>query len=173
MGGGGWVKTCALNTVSKSPVKEPTKEWKMKLLQSEHSPIRELWFDLKMEILYFVSTHFVTHHIGVNHYVSTQRSDRTGIYRDTLPQGAIVSHIMSINAQELMFMSCKRLCHQASTETREVIQEIVDLIVEKCPEFNQVFMPQCEYLGGRCLEFKPCRYNKTFKNNANENELGR
>ena len=37
-----WAKTCTLNTIGKNSTKEPTEEWKMKLLKSEHSPIREL-----------------------------------------------------------------------------------------------------------------------------------
>jgi hypothetical protein len=96
-----WVKTCTLNTVGKKLNKnsQVDDEWVKKLVEAEHSPIRELWFGIKMEIPYWVSVHFVRHHIGVNHYVQTQRTDRTGINRDELPQGEIVSHIMSVNAQ--------------------------------------------------------------------------
>ena len=118
-----WVKTCTLNTVGRTSTVLPTLEWKKKLLRAEHSPIRELWFGIKMEIPYWVSTHFVRHHIGVNHYVQSQRNDRQNKYdRTTAPQGEKVSHIMSINAAELMFMARKRLCAQASPETRAVMQ---------------------------------------------------
>lgn len=152
-----WVKTCTLNTVGKKVVNNNVdNEWKVKLLKSEHSPIRELWFGIRMEIPYWVSVHFVRHHIGVNHYVQTQRSDRTGIDRDSKPQGEIVSHIMSVNAQELVFMAHKRLCKQASKETREVMQEIVRQVVEVCPEFKDVLVPNCVYRNGKCEEFFPC-----------------
>lgn len=100
---------------------------------------------------------FVRHHIGVNHYVQTQRTDRTGINRDELPQGEIVSHIMSINAQELIFMAHKRLCKQASEETRQVMQEIVKQVVKAEPYMKDVLVPLCAYRGGRCTEMFPCK----------------
>ena len=124
-----WVKTCTLNTVGKVSTTAPTDKWIKRLIEAEHSPIRELWFGIKMEIPYWVSVHFVRHHIGVNHYVQTQRTDRTGVDRNNKPQGELVSHIMSINAQELINMAHKRLCKQASKETREVMQEIVKQVI--------------------------------------------
>lgn len=151
-----WVKTCTLNTVGKKSTKAPTEEWKVKLLESEHSPIRELWFGIKMEIPYWVSVHFVRHHIGVNHYVQTQRTDRTGVKRDDLPQGEIVSHIMSVNAQELAFMAHKRLCKQASVETREVMKMIVEEVLKVCPQMKSVLVPLCKYRNGKCTEMFPC-----------------
>ena len=131
-----WCKNCTLNTVGKKSATLPNQEWIKKLIKAEHSPIRELWFGIKMEIPYWVSVHFVRHHIGVNHYVQTQRNDRQSNYdRNEAPQGQIVSHIMSVNAQELIFMSHKRLCKQASPETREVMQEICRKIRRNCNSF--------------------------------------
>lgn len=156
-----WVKECTLNTVGKKlksthPLYVDS-EWKCRLLESEHSPIRELWFGIKMEIPYWVSVHFVRHHIGVNHYVQTQRNDRQNKYdRNSAPQGQLVSHIMSINAQELVFMAHKRLCKQASPETREVMQMIVDKVLNVCPEFETVLVPLCKYRNGKCTEMFPC-----------------
>ena len=46
-----WCKTCTLNTVGKTSAKLPTDEWKRRLIAAEHSPLRELWFGIKMEIL--------------------------------------------------------------------------------------------------------------------------
>lgn len=157
-----WVKECTLNTVGKKlSSKHPLyidREWKIKLLEAEHSPIRELWFGIKMEIPYWISVHFVRHHIGVNHYVQTQRNDRQNKYdRNTAPQGQLVSHVMSINAQELVFMAHKRLCKQASPETREVMEMIVNKILEICPEFETVLVPLCKYRNGKCTEMFPCK----------------
>lgn len=160
-----WVKTCTLNTVSKKSTKAPTNEWKIKLLKAEHSPIRELWFGIKMVIPYWVSVHFVRHHIGVNHYVQTQRTDRTNIDRNSLPQDAMVSHIMSINAQELMFMARKRLCRQASKETREVMKLICSEVIKVCPELEGLLVPLCKYRNGICTEMFSCR-EITEVNNA-------
>lgn len=164
-----WCKTCTLNTIGKIAVTLPDDEWKVKLLKSEHSPVRELWFGIKMEVPYYVSVHFVRHHIGVNHYVATQRDDRVfrdeEITRANLPQGQIVSHIMSINAQELMFMSRRRLCRQAEETTRAVMEMIVDKAHIINPEFKEakVLVPNCVYRNGKCDEFFPC--NKVVKVN--------
>lgn len=152
-----WVKTCTLNTVGKTSTNVPNEEWLVRLIKAEHSPIREMWFGIKMTIPYWVSVHFVRHHIGVNHYVQTQREDRTNMPRDDKPQGSLVTHIMSINAQELINMAHKRLCKQASKETREVMQEIVDAVISKCPYMKDVLVPLCVYRGGRCTEMYPCK----------------
>lgn len=153
-----WAKTCTLNTVGKKSTTLPTDEWKKKLLLSEHSPIRELWFGIRMEVPYWVSVHFVRHHIGVNHYVQSQRNDRQDKYdRDSAPQGSIVSHIMSVNAAELVQMAHKRLCTQASPETRAVMNEICKQVINVCPEFREVLVPLCRYRNGKCTEFFPCK----------------
>jgi hypothetical protein len=154
-----WVKTCTLNTVGKKLSKKATidEEWIKRLVEAEHSPIRELWFGIKMEIPYWVSVHFVRHHIGVNHYVQTQRADRTGVDRNSKPQGEIVSHIMSVNAQELIFMAHKRLCKQASEETRAVMKEIVRQVVEVAPYMKDVLVPMCKYRNGKCTEMFSCK----------------
>lgn len=152
-----WCKTCTLNTVGKTSAKLPTAEWKHKILEAGHSPIRELWFGIKMQIPYYVSVHFVRHHIGVNHYVQTQRNDRQNNYdRTKATQDTMVSHVMSINAQELIFMSHKRLCSQASAETRTVMKEICRQVEELCPEFIGLLVPECVYRNGKCTEFYPC-----------------
>ena len=152
-----WVKTCTLNTIGRSTTKAPTNEWIKRLVEAEHSPIRELWFGIKMEIPYWVSVHFVRHHVGVNHYIQTQRSDRTGIPRDEKPQGEIVSHIMSVNAQELIQMAHKRLCKQASEETRAVMRTIVEKVIEVAPYMKSVLVPLCAYRNGKCTEMFPCK----------------
>ena len=160
-----WTKICTLNTVNKTSTKMPTEEWKRKLLKSEHSPIRELQFGIRMQIPSYISVHFVRHHVGVNPYVSTQRDDRTNdnIPRANKPQGAMVSHIMSLNAAALINMAHSRLCFQADKDTREVMKEICRKVIEVCPEFKDVLVPKCYYRGGICTEFNPCGYNKTYK----------
>lgn len=163
-----WAKTCTLNTVGKISEKLPTDEWKKKLINAEHSPLRELWFGIRMTIPSYVSVHFVRHHIGVNHYVQSQRNDRQDNYdRTKAPQDAMVSHIMSVNAQELVFMAHKRLCGQADAYTRKVMQEIVRQVVSVNPEFKDVLVPLCEYRNGLCTEFYPCGYNKTYRGKDN------
>lgn len=151
-----WVKTCTLNTVGKTSLTAPSIDWVKRLVEAEHSPMRELWFGLRLEVPYWVSVHFVRHHIGVNHYVQTQRSDRTNVDRNFKPQGETVSHILSVNAQELVFMAHKRLCKQASPETREVMQMIVEEVVKVAPYMKSVLVPLCAYRNGKCTEMFPC-----------------
>lgn len=95
----------------------------------------------------------------VEHFVQSQRDDRQSnkpkISRAEKPQGEMVSHIMYINAQELMFMARRRLCMQASPETRQIMKMIVEQVLETNPEFEEVLIPMCEYQG-KCPEFNPC-----------------
>lgn len=135
-----------------------TDEWKRKILKAEHSPIRTLMFTVRMELPYWVSTHFVRHKFGVEHYVSSQRNDRQDKYdRTKAPQGAMVTHIMDINAQELMQMARMRLCKQASVETQLVMTEIRDAVIRTNPEFADMLAPKCVLRNG-CSEFNSCGY---------------
>lgn len=171
-----WVKTCTLNTVGKKSLTKPTDEWKKKLIESEHSPIRELWFGIRMEIPYWVAMHFRTHQLSEapypefqldvrpdfkNDYISTQRDDRNknDISRGKKPQDELVSYIMSINAPALINMAHKRLCKQASEETRQVMKMIVDEVIKVCPQMKSVLVPLCVYRNGKCTEFFPCNKN--------------
>ena len=159
------VKKLALNTVNKDSQQMPSEEWKIKILEAEHSPIRALNFCIKMiDIPYYVSVHFVRHKFGVEHFVTTQRNDRQSNYdRRKAPQDSPVTHIMYINAQSLINMCHKRLCHQASLETRQIMETIVSEILKTNPEFKSVLVPNCVYRGGKCTEFKCCGYNKILE----------
>ena len=64
---------------------------------------------------------------------------------------------MSVNAQELVFMSHKRLCRQASKETREVMKMIVDEVLKVAPYMKNVLVPLCKYRNGKCTEMFPCK----------------
>lgn len=141
--------------------KEPSSAWKRRILLSEHSPIRQMIFKWKwVNLKYWVSVHFVRHKIGIEHFVSTQRTDRTGVNRDENPQAAPVHHECFANAQALIFISRKRLCRQASTETTAAWRLVLDE-VKKCePELFSVCVPECVYRGF-CPEFKCCGYAET------------
>lgn len=150
-------KLLALNTIGKRYAgSEVTDEWKRRMLRCEHSPIRTLMFTIRMEVPYWVSVHFCRHKYGVEHYVTSQRNDRQSRYdRNEAPQGAFVTHVMDINAQELMQMARMRLCGQASVETRMVMTEIRDAVVQANPEFADFLKPKCVIHGG-CNEFRSC-----------------
>ena len=111
---------------------------------------------------------FSRHFIGVTHFVQSQRNDRQDNYdRTKAPQDATVSHIMYINAQELMFMARRRLCTQADVFTHKVMEEICRQVIILCPEFNGTLEPMCSYRGGRCTEFNCCGLNERFKGGEN------
>lgn len=155
------IKDATMNTIGKSTGKYPDGSWKRRLLLSEHSPIRKLkinwrWTDLKR----WVSDHFVRHKYGIEHWVSTQRSDRIGINRDELPQGSLVNHECEANAQALINISRKRLCNCASPETRQAWQEFKNKVAEVEPELASCMVKDCIYRGW-CYEFNSCKYHKT------------
>ena len=155
------VKDAAMNTVGKDKGVYPNSAWKKKILLSEHSPIRRMHFTWRWQDLpYWVSVHMVRHKVGIEHFVSTQRSDRTGITRDELPQGAPVSHECHANAQALITISRKRLCASASPETRQAWQLVKDEVAKSEPELASCMVRECVYRGF-CPELKCCGYVNT------------
>ncbi len=169
------VADSANTTIHKEAGKnEPSSAWKRRLLLCEHSPIRQLfikckWYELKS----WVSVHFVRHKIGIEHWVRTQRGDRTGQDRDQLLQSNSVEHEFLADAQAMINISRKRLCNQSSKETREAWQAVLDSIREEQPELCSVCVPDCIYRGW-CYEFKSCGYHKTdgFKERLAEYRKG-
>ena len=135
----------------------PSEAWKRRILAARHSPIRELRFGILMEdIPYWVTVH-LCRHVHAQPYVASQRNDRQDKYdRNAARQDAPVTMYWTMNAEELMTIANKRLCQKASTETREVVEEICRLVVERCPEFSDVLVPACVYHGGVCYEMQPC-----------------
>ena len=161
---GSWedVKNACRTTVGKEATQgEPSKSWKIRALYSEHSPIRMIqvhwkWHDLP----YWVSVHFSRHKHGIEHFVRTQRTDRTGLDREKLGQGELVTHECVANLQAIINISRKRLCKQASKETREAWIEVLDAVKEHDGELYCVCVPDCIYRGD-CREFYPCRYENS------------
>jgi thymidylate synthase ThyX len=154
------VKERALVTVGKKAVTPPTEEWKHKILEARHSPIRRLFFSFYLEVPYWVSVHLVRH-THAQPYVKSQRNDRQNDYdRNAARQDEKVCMRWDMNAEELLTIANKRLCNQASKETREVVKTMCDLVIKKCPEFKDVLVPMCVYHGGVCYEMFPCGGNK-------------
>ena len=151
----------ARTTVHKDELgKEPSDNFKRKILRAEHSPIRSLIYCFKITNLKsWVATHLVRHHVGVEKWVRTQRTDRTGVNRDELPQGAEVEMEIEANAQALINMARKRLCSQASPETREVMESIKEEVSKRDKFLAEVMVKECVYRGF-CPEMKSCKYDK-------------
>lgn len=126
----------------------PTDAWKKTILLAEHSPIRKIKFSWQWgNLKYWVSVHFVRHWLGILHWVSTQRVDRTGVDRDNSPQNATVVHECEANAQALINISRRRLCGQASPETRAAWQEVKTEVAKVDPVLASVMVPECIYRG--------------------------
>lgn len=163
------VKEAALATIGKKYAgAEITASWKKKILLAEHSPIRALLFEINLyNVPYFVSTHFVRHSVGITHLVTTQRSDRTGIERSELPQGALVNHKMIINSQAIITISRKRLCSMADKETVKVWKKVKAKMSDIEKELAECMVKECSYRGF-CPEFVSCM---ACNNNADEIEI--
>jgi len=145
----------ALVTVGKDTDKIPSREWAEKILRARHSPIRYLRFSFYIECPYWVSVH-LCRHVHAQPYVRSQRNDRQSNYdRNKAPQDETVAMIWDMNAEELITIANKRLCNQTATETRYIVKQMCDLIIEKCPEFEKELVPICdrEHI---CNEIKPC-----------------
>lgn len=156
------VKRAARTTISmEGEGAYPSDSWKKTILLAEHSPIRKIRFSWKWQNLKsWVSVHFVRHKFGIEHWVTTQRSDRTGVDRDESPQSAKVSHECEANAQALIFISRRRLCTQASKETREAWLAVKAEVEKHDPVLASIMVPECIYRGF-CPEFKSCGYVNT------------
>jgi hypothetical protein len=155
------IKDAAMTTIGMESGKEPDSEWKRRALLSEHSMIRKLrvvakWYRIK----YWVSVHIARHWLGIIHFVSTQRTDRTGTDRNKLEQDAPVNHEIDVNAQALINISRKRLCRNASTETQHAWRTLLNTFRDKEPELFSVCVPDCIYRS-HCYEFNSCGWYKT------------
>ena len=110
-------------TVSKPPLgHEPSGDFRRDILIAEHSPIRGIrvkwsWHSIKS----WIATHWSRHKWEC--FISSQRSDRTGIPRDKLPQDVPVDFTGEANAQSLIDTMRKRLCRRASPETRAYAED--------------------------------------------------
>ena len=157
------VKNECRNTVNKEATeKEPTIDFKKKILISEHSPIRLIEIKWRWEgIKSWISVHFARHWLGWDKWISTQRNDRTGVDRDKAPQDTPVNYDGKGNAQALINVARFRLCNSAHPETRAYMEDLKESIHEFEPELSDVMQRNCIYRGG-CPEFNPCPYWKNF-----------
>jgi len=126
-----------------------------KIYRCEHSPMRTQLFWIEMlGIPSFVSVHLVRHNIGVSHYVQTMRDDRGA--QEVANRLTEVNHAMLINAQALINMARKRLCHKAHPETRLLFESVKDHLKPIDPDLARYMVPECAYRGDVCHELKPC-----------------
>lgn len=148
------VDDCRATVGKESLGKEPSREFKRAILIAEHSPIRDLivkWFWKAMP--HWVTVHWVRHKWEC--FVRTQRSDRTGVPREKLPQDEPQDFTGEANAQALIDTMRKRLCGKASPETRHYAEDLKRTLRGVEPELSDVLVPNCVYRCG-CPEMQTC-----------------
>ena len=152
------VKERAFATIGKDAKKLPDSKWKHEILEARHSPIRRLRYSFRFEnIPSWVSVHLVRH-VHAQPYVQTQRNDRqSGFDRRKAPQDTPLKMIWDMNAEELMVIANKRLCGQASFETRMVVKAMCELAEKHTSELQGLLVPMCLYQNG-CHEMRPCGF---------------
>ena len=159
------VVNAARFTQRMSPIdKEPSDKFKEQIIRSEHSPLRELRFEVYMyDIPYWVMGHLVRH-VHAQPYVSTSRPDitKSGLNRNEMKQGEPVNLMLSLNAQELIHISKVRLCNNASKETREIWSKVIDEVAKIEPILSRYCVPSC-ISKGFCPEIKNCHAFETKK----------
>ena len=151
------IKNECRNTVGKEATNnDVSNSFKIKLLISQHSPIRLLSVKWRWQgIKSWISVHFARHWLGWDKWISTQRDDRTGNNRDISPQCTPVNMDINANAEALINVARYRLCYQAHKETRGYMYDLKNEISKHEPELANVLVPNCIYRSG-CPEFKTC-----------------
>lgn len=156
------VDDCRTTVGKESLGKEPSKKFKIDVLIAEHSPIRDIIIKWRWKkIPYWVTGHWVRH--KWEKFVSTQRTDRTGIDRSKLPQDEPQTFVGEANTQHLIDTYRKRLCYKASPETRKYAEDFKMVLHGEQPEISDVLVPNCIYRCG-CPEIDTCKwYEKMVK----------
>lgn len=157
------VLNAARFTQRKKPLyKEPSIEFKKKIIRAEHSPLRCLMFNIDFyDIPNYVSVHLVRH-IHAQPFVSTSRPDIDGkqIPREEQKKIDPVNMRLFLNAQEIINISKVRLCNKAESETRKIWNEVINELRKIEPELANACVPNCIYRGF-CPEFKTCGLENT------------
>lgn len=143
----------------------PADDWKKDLLLAEHSPLRHSLITIELtNIPYYVTTHLVRHHIGVEKFISTSRSDRTGIDRSERKQTDLVNMRMDLNIQALINISRKRLCFQADATTRKVWLMVIKEVAKYDENIAWACVPEGIRTAGCVEAFGDCkRCNKMLE----------
>ena len=176
----------ARRTIGKPPLnKEPSDNWRKMVIMAEHSPIKLVEYLISFKDLrQWVGVHLLRHEHMLP-FIHSQRvdrredidsltervmsiieedvkSDKSFNKRDYLFQGEPNDQDFVVNAQTLINISRKRLCHCASKETREAWIAVKEAIKEFDPIMASFMVPNCIYRS-RCPEMNTCGYYKTDK----------
>lgn len=157
---------------------EPSDKWKKQALQSEHSPIRVVEYDIVIEDAEYASVmHLVRHFMGVVPFCATSRPDITGehVTRHEQRKDDPTTVQFSVNAQALINMSDRRCCFKAEKTTREIWEAVKEEMRRVDPVMAEAMQPRCVLRNGWCGERKPCGFcfsGKAFSDARNEYQRG-
>ena len=151
------------STVGKQELgKEPSEAFKRGILIAEHSPIRDIIIKWRWRgIKYWVTGHWARH--KWEKYIRSQRTDRTGVPRDDLPQSAPVDFTGEANTQHLIDTMRRRLCFMAHKETVAYAEDFKAVTRGLQPEISDALVPNCVYRCG-CPEMQSCGFWDDFLN---------
>ena len=172
------VLNAARFTQRKRPLdKEPSVEFKKKIIKAEHSPLRCLMFNIDFyDIPNYVSVHLVRH-VHAQPFVSTSRPDIDGkqVPREEQKKTDPVNMRLFLNAQEIIAISRARLCNRAEKETRKIWREVIEELRKIEPELAAACVPNC-LSKSYCPEFESCGFADSelfiLKLNDFHNSLG-
>ena len=150
------VLNAARFTQRKQPLdKEPSVEFKKKIIKAEHSPLRCLMFNIDFyDIPNYVSVHLVRH-VHAQPFVSTSRPDIDGkqVPREEQKKIDPVNMRLFLNAQEII--AKVRLCNKAEFATRVAWMDAIQELKKIEPILAAACVPNCIYRGF-CPEFESC-----------------
>ena len=151
-------------TQRKEPLdKEPSNNFKRKIIKAEHSPLRSLMFNIDLyDIPYYAHVHLVRH-VHAQPYVSTARPDIDGnqLPREEQKKDDPVNIRLFLNAQEILHISRARLCNKAEKDTRKIWEEVILELWKQEPILANACVPNCVYRNGICPEMKCCGFCNT------------
>ena len=158
------VLNAARFTQRKEPLdKEPSDDFKRKIIRAEHSPLRCLMFNIDLyDIPYYVAMHFRTHKLVHAPFVSTSRPDIDGNQkpRNEQKKDEPVNMRLFLDAQEIIAISKVRLCSKAERKTRDIWQQVVNELYKQEPLLATACVPNCLYRN-MCPELNCCGYADT------------
>lgn len=137
--------------------KEPSVEFKKRIIKAEHSPLRCLMFNIDLyDIPRFVSDHLVRH-VHAQPFVSTGRHDiiQELPSRHEQRMDDLYNMRLFLNAQEIINISKVRLCNKAEETTRKIWRQVIEELRKIEPELANACVSNCIYRGF-CPEFKSC-----------------
>lgn len=153
---------CRNTSNKKAADKEPTKEFKRRILMSEHTPIRDIVIAWRWEnIPYWVAMEWARHKF--EKYISSQTPQRSDnpTPREERRQDYPVTMDCVANAQNLIDAWRKRLCFKAQPKARELAEDFKMRLYELQPELADALVPNCIYRGG-CPEMESCGFYNQY-----------